>query len=73
MHYGDFIWILRQIRPFSTFEFMKAMILSGNTTPRGAFWRRERLPTPVFLPGEFPWTEELGGLQSMWSQRVRHD
>ena len=22
-------------------------------------------PTPVFLPGESPWTEELGGLQSM--------
>ena len=24
-------------------------------------------PTPVFLPGEFPWTEELGGLWSMGS------
>ena len=29
-------------------------------------------PTPVFLPGESPWTEEPGGLQSMWLQRVRH-
>ena len=28
-------------------------------------WRRKRLPTPVFLPGKSPWTEELGGLQSM--------
>ena len=28
-------------------------------------WRRDRLPTPVFLPGEFPWTEEPGGLQFM--------
>ena len=28
---------------------------------------------PVFLPGEFLWTEESGGLQSMGSQRVRHD
>ena len=27
----------------------------------------------VFLPGESPWTEELSGLQSMRSQRVRHD
>ena len=27
----------------------------------------------VFLPGESPWTEELGGLQSMGSQRVGHD
>ena len=30
-------------------------------------------PAPVFLPGESPWTEEPGGLQSMGSQRVRHD
>ena len=30
-------------------------------------WRR------VFLPGENPWTEEPGGLQSMGLQRVRHD
>ena len=30
-------------------------------------------PTPVFLPGESSWTEEPGGLQSMGSQRVRHD
>ena len=36
-------------------------------------WRRERLPTPVFLPGESPWTEELGGLQSMGLQKVGHD
>ena len=26
----------------------------------------------VFLPGESLWTEELGGLQSMGSQRVGH-
>ena len=26
----------------------------------------------IFLPGESPWTEELGGLQSMGSQRVGH-
>ena len=31
-------------------------------------WRREWLPTPVFLPGESPWTEEPGGLQSIGSQ-----
>ena len=30
-------------------------------------------PTPVFLPGKSPWTEEPGGLQSMGSQRVRYD
>ena len=30
-------------------------------------------PTPVFLPGESPWTEEPGRLQSTRSQRVGHD
>ena len=27
----------------------------------------------VFLPGESPWTEELGGLQSMGLQRDGHN
>ena len=36
-------------------------------------WRRAERPTPVFLPGESPRTEEPGGLQSMVSQRVGHD
>jgi len=36
-------------------------------------WRRTWQPTPVFLPGDSPWTEEPGSLQSMGSQRVRHD
>ena len=36
-------------------------------------WRRTWQPTPVFLPGKSPWTEEPGGLQSMGLQRVRHD
>ena len=34
-------------------------------------WRRAWQPTPVFLPGESPWTEEPGRLQSIGSQRVR--
>ena len=36
-------------------------------------WRRAWQPTQVFLPEEPPRTEETGGLQSMGSQRVRHD
>ena len=36
-------------------------------------WRRAWQPTPVFLPGESPWTEEPGELQYMGSQRVGHD
>ena len=36
-------------------------------------WRRAWQPTPVFLPGESTWTEGPGGLQSLGSQRVRHN
>ena len=36
-------------------------------------WRRAWQPTPEFLPGESPWTEESGGLQSVGSQRVGQD
>ena len=35
-------------------------------------WRREWLPTLVFLPGEFHGQRSLRGLQSMGSQRARH-
>ena len=31
-------------------------------------WRRVWQPTPVFLPGELPWTEEPDGLQFIGSQ-----
>ena len=36
-------------------------------------WRREWLPTPVFLPEKSPWTEESGGLQFVRSQRIVYD
>ena len=36
-------------------------------------WKRAWQPTPVFLPGESPRTEEPGRLQSTESQRVEHD
>ena len=36
-------------------------------------WRREWLPTDRILACRIPRTEEPGGLQSMGSQRVRHD
>ena len=36
-------------------------------------WTTREVPTPVFLLGEFPWTEESGGLQSMGLQRVGQD
>ena len=36
-------------------------------------WRRAWQPTPVFLPGDSPWTEEPDGLQSLGSQGVGHN
>ena len=44
-------------------------ILGSGRSP----WRRDRLTTPIILPGESPWTEEPGGLQSKGLQRVGHD
>ena len=35
-------------------------------------WRRERSPTPVFLPGESHGQRSLAGY-SPWGCRVRHD
>ena len=43
-----------------------------NLWVRKILWRRKWQPTPVFLPGESPLTEEPGRL-STGSQRVRHD
>ena len=48
-------------------------------TPRFDLWvvkiaqKRAWLPTPVYLPGDFLWTEEPGGLQSMGLQKVRYN
>ena len=37
-------------------------------------WKREWLPTPVFLPGDFHGQRSLVGyIQSMGSQRVRYN
>ena len=41
----------------------------GKSPGGGDGWQ----PTPVILPGESPWKEEPGRLQSMGSQRVRHN
>ena len=35
-------------------------------------WRREQLPTPLFLPGEVHGQRGLVGY-SLWGSRVRHD
>ena len=60
--------VAQRIKRLPTMPEAQVRSLSGEDP-----WRRKWQPTPVLLPGEFPWTEELGGLQSMRSQRVRHD
>ena len=40
---------------------------------REILWRRACQPTPVLLPGESPGQRSLAGLQSMGSQRVKHN
>ena len=46
---------------------------TGRRLPSPPWGPSTRQPTPVFLPGESPWMEEPGGLQSMGSLQVRHD
>ena len=46
----------------------------GSIPESGRFpWRSTWQPTPVFLPGESPWTEEPGRLPSIGTQRVRQE
>ena len=40
---------------------------------RKILWRKERLPTPVFLSARIPWREEPGGLESTGPQKVGHE
>ena len=47
--------------------------LSSSSSSSVYMARRAWQPTPVFLPGESPWTEEPGGLQSRGLQRVGHN
>ena len=52
------------------------MTLVGKHLPANAGDKRDigSIPlTPVFSPGESPWIEEPGELESTGSHRVRHD
>ena len=55
----------------------KESACNAETWVRSLGWKdpleEDRQPTLVFLPGELPWTEDPGGLQSMGSQRAGHD
>ena len=58
------LWTKHWNQEFFFFFLIEVSLLS---------WRTAWQTTPVFLPGESPWTEETGRLQPMGSQRVRHD
>ena len=58
---------------FSGFFFFYNSYGSGYKLVPRKFWRRQWQPIPVLLLGKIPWTEEPGELQSLGSQRVRHD
>ena len=62
---GLFVYICSNIIPSCYYSF-PGVYREVDRIP----WRRKWQPTPVFLPGESPWTEEPGRLQSMVSQRV---
>ena len=47
--------------------------LWSNSGVRKIPWSGKWQPTPVFLPGKIPWTEEPHGLQFMGSKRLGHD
>ena len=55
-------------------QLIKNLVTMQETWVRSVGWEdplEEDLP--VFLPGESPWTEEPGGLQSMGLQRAGLD
>ena len=53
-------------------EYWKHNMTKSRNCPGKIPWRREWLPTAVFLPGEFHEQRNLAGY-SPWSRRVRHD
>ena len=70
------------ISPFQFWSFLLAQMVKNLPACRrpgfdpcigNISWRRAWQPTPVFLPGDSPWTEEPSSLPSVGSQRVGHD
>ena len=74
--FKNFYWSIVDLRGFLRGTLAKAGDVrdAGSIPELGRFpWRRAWQHTPVFLPGESPWTEEPGRLWSIGSQRVGHD
>ena len=71
----DYFRYLIQVEPWASLvaEMVKNLPAVQETLGWKIPWRRSWLPTPEFVPGESPWTEEPGRLQYMGLQRVRHN
>jgi len=74
--FNNFYWSIVDLQGFLCGTLAKAGDVrdADSISKLGRFpWRRAWQHTPVFLPGESPWTEEPGGLWSIGSQRVGRD
>ena len=69
--------VLPQQRVFLVAQTVKNLPAMLETWVRSLGWEdpleEGMAATPLFLPGESPWSEEPGGLQSVGLQRVRRD
>ena len=66
-------WYVVYFRPSSFSQVNRSFIHDDLSSIPGVGkipWRRAWQPTPVFSPGESPWTEEPGELQSMGSDKT---
>ena len=80
----DLLWLSLSLFPGALLSFRASLVTQVVKYPPAMWetqvrslgwedpWRRKWQPTPVFLSGESPWTDEPGGLQSMGLQRVKH-
>ena len=78
-HWGAFLEVMVFFRYMSRWASPVTQLVKLPRRPGLNPWvgkmtqRRAWQPTPVYLPGESPWTEEPGGWQSIGLQRIGHE
>ena len=65
-------WYLKHLRASPVAQTVKNLPAKGETWVGKSPWRRKRLPTPVFLPGESHRQRSLAGY-SLWGCKVGHN
>ena len=67
----------KYLSPSLEAQMVKNMPAIQETRVRFLGWQdpleKEMATSSIILAWRIPWTEEIGGLQSVGSQRVRHD